>query len=1306
MATPVISPSAFTTGEVSPSLFGNVTLARMHAAASTMRNFFIRYSGGAYSRAGTALVGLSKQTGRSYPPRLIPFQFSINQGLSLEFGNFYMRVVLNGAFVTEGPLEITSASNTDPVALGLNNVVGALSATANTGGVSSSYVTGDTVTVAGGTHTSQASFLVANTQIASLAPNALGSGYTPGDLITLAGGSPLTEAVVQVASTQVLSATLVSGGHLATLANGSYSATGTTGAGTRFTLNVTVNTNVVTAINSITSNGSYSTNPANLGAEPILLTGSGSSDTNPVVSLVMKIRSVALSNRGSYAVNSATLTQASTTGSGTGATFNSAIFAPNNLTVVNAGSYTVVPANPATQDSTSGSGAGATYNVVWSAGYSLTAGDWIFVQGVTGMVQLNNQVFVVQGSGSNVSLFDAYGNSVDGTLFGAWTGGGTVSRIYTAATIYSEKDLKYLKFTKSADVMSICCVNQDTRAEYPPQDLSRISDTNWVFSPAVPAPSVSPPQFTNIIANGTGNTNYAYAVTAVSMVDGTESVASPIAIGANFVDIATTAGTIYVSWSAAAGANQYNVYKATPSQTFPVPGAAQFGYAGSAYGLQFIDSNIVADFSQVPPTHKNPFARGQIVGVTAINGGSGYSTATASVPSATGSGAVIQPIISSFAVAAYLVLDAGSGYQPNDPIVVVGDGAGATARLVVGPQTGTYPGVVAYFQQRRAYASTINQPDTYFMSQPGAFTNFDSRTPPIASDAITGTPWSEEVNGIQFMVPVTGGLIAMTGLEAYLVTGTGGNVFSPQPLAPASQQAQPEGFNGCSPTIPPIRIYQDVIYVQAKGSTYRDFAFDVSNYTYTGVDLTLNSSHLFINNTILQHAWCEEPFKVLWAVRDDGVLLSLTYQKKEQVAGWARHDTNGQFVSVCSVTEPPIDALYLAASRPFNAMLSTYTIERINSRLWNSVEDVWCVDCGLSLAQQSPNATLQAIIPATYGGISGVTNLIGGSGYSVAATASVVDAPLGNNDAGGPGTGATATLTIVGGVITAITFPTPGSGYRNPQLVIYDPAGSEGGSGASAQLTLSTIVQFQASSGVLSGLTGYDLRMGGGIARITSIVSPTLINATMTTPFSAFQANGGGTVQPATSGNWTVSQPITVVNGLDVLAGQTVTGIANGQVITPRVVNALGQITLDQPASQVTVGLGFQAQLQSVYLDAGEPTVQGQRKKVGAVTARVEASGPFLIGSNQPDGSTVSPMQVAPIWSNLTAAPTGAIAPYPGSAVPLYTGDIRIPVQGGFQRPGQVAIQQDLPLPVQILAFISEAWEGDNPAQAAPQKQG
>src|SRR5690349_6931078 len=104
MAAP-FEQSAFALGEVSPDLWGRGDLARMKVAASTMRNMFVRYTGGSSSRAGTRFVGFSKQTGRSYPPRLIPFQFSINQGLALEFGNEYMRVISNGAFVLEDPID-------------------------------------------------------------------------------------------------------------------------------------------------------------------------------------------------------------------------------------------------------------------------------------------------------------------------------------------------------------------------------------------------------------------------------------------------------------------------------------------------------------------------------------------------------------------------------------------------------------------------------------------------------------------------------------------------------------------------------------------------------------------------------------------------------------------------------------------------------------------------------------------------------------------------------------------------------------------------------------------------------------------------------------------------------------------------------------------------------------------------------------------------------------------------------------------------------------------------------------------------
>lgn len=1054
MSTPIIE-SAFTTGECAPALFGNVQLARMHSAASTMRNFFCAYQGGAYSRAGTALVGFSKQTGRNYPPRMISFQFSINQGLALEFGNFYMRVVFDGAFVTETPIAITSASN----------------------------------------------------------------------------GNPIT------------------------------------------------------------------------------------------------------------------------------------------LTVAN----------------------------------DFANGDWVFVSGMTGMTELNGQTLVV-GSVTpfTFSLYDIYGNPINSTAYPAWTGGGTVARIYTLVTPYAEADLEYLKFTQSADVMSLCCVNQATGTEYQAQDLERLADDNWVFTPVVAAPTIDPPTDVNGSASTSGTVDYEYVITAVNPNDGTESVASQILSIQGAVDIEATAGTITVNWAAVSGTQVYNVYKASPViDGSGVPIGALFGYAGQAFGQTLKDSNIVPDLTQVPPTFQNPFARGQILAVNPTAAGSGYSGAViVTINTSTGSGAQITPILdtSSGAVTGYFIVNPGSGYAQTDTVTISGNGSGATATLQISPDSGTYPGVVAYFQQRRAYAYTLNQPDDYFMSQPGSYTNFDSRIPTIDSDAITGSPWSVEVNGIQFMVEVTGGLMVLTGLEAYFLAGQGSSPFQAQPLTPASQSAIPQGFNGCSPTIPPIRIYQDVLYVQSKGSTYRDFSFNIQVYTYTGDDITENSTQLFNGFTIREHAWCEEPYRILWAVRNDGVLLSLTFVKAEKVAGWARHDTNGLFQSVCSVTEPPVDALYMAVQRNIGSN-TAYTIERMDDRLWNTVEDAWCVDCGLTLPMTEPAATLSASSATGLGSLTGVTNLVGGQGYSAATTFTVVD-----NNGTGPGTGAVATGTIVGGVVTAINFTSQGINYVNPQISALDPAGS--GYGFSASPILNNSMKFTASAAVFSaGDVGDVIRMGGGVATITAFIDSEHVTANITSPIAATMSDDSNTVIPQTSGNWTLSTPITVVGGLNALNGATVTGLADGVAIPPTVV-ANGQITLGTPASQVTIGLGFDARLQSVYLDAGEPTVQGRRGLIPAVTARVRNSGPFLMGENQLDGSTLSPIQIAPPWQNMQTAPVTTTAPYNSVTVPLCTDDIRIPVNTGYSKHKQVCVEQNMPYPLEVLAFVPEFLAGDASSQAWPEKKG
>jgi hypothetical protein len=194
-------------------------------------------------------------------------------------------------------------------------------------------------------------------------------------------------------------------------------------------------------------------------------------------------------------------------------------------------------------------------------------------------------------------------------------------------------------------------------------------------------------------------------------------------------------------------------------------------------------------------------------------------------------------------------------------------------------------------------------------------------------------------------------------------------------------------------------------------------------------------------------------------------------------------------------------------------------------------------------------------------------------------------------------------------------------------------------------------------------------------------------------------------VQP--SGNWTMTAPVSSVSGATHLAGMTVTGLYDGKVLDPVVVAANGVVPLPEPATDVTIGLGFSCQVQSPYFSAQGTTTDGHRKKVADVVVRVSDSLGFTIGTNQVDGSTLAPPQIAPEWFNMadvekaTASPNRA--PYGSDVEPLWTGDSRfIPVISGFGVPGQIAVQQVLPLPLNLLGLIPSIWGGDTPQQQEP----
>ncbi len=840
--------------------------------------------------------------------------------------------------------------------------------------------------------------------------------------------------------------------------------------------------------------------------------------------------------------------------------------------------------------------------IVSSAG-TVTTGDEIFISGVQGMTQVNGRFFLVGTVIAGAfSLKNLDGSDVDSLGYDAYTSGGTYERVLTVTSPYAIADLPLLKYTQSADVMSL------THNSYAPRDLARLSATNWTittttFGAVIAAPTSS--SATPSVTSGTA-TSYQYVVTAISSASAEESIASPIASVTNSVDIGAVAGTITVNWSAVTGAKGYNIYRSPAAYNTSVPVGVIFGFAGNATSTSFIDTNIVPDFTFSPPLALNPF--------------SGSSN---------------------------------------------------------------WPGVVSYFQQRRVYAATINAPDTYFMSKPGNYTNFDSAFPTNDGDSIIGTPWAQQVDGIQFLLPMPGGLVAFTGDGAWQITGAGSANVA---ITPANQNANPQAQIGSSAQVPPLAINYDILYVQSKGSIVRDLVYNFYFNIYTSSDITILSSHLFTGHTISQWAYAEEPFKLIWAVRDDGILLCLTYLKDQDVYAWSRHDTDGIFVSIASVSEPPVDAVYVVVKRLIDGVW-TYYIERFDDRLWNNVEEIWAVDSGLSLVLTEPNATL--LPSSAIGGrnIGSVNMINGGTGYTTASV-SIDDSE------GGAGSGATFSASISSGSITSIAVLTGGAGYSDPTTMRIDGDGTN----AKAQAVITNIVAFNATNSVFSASNiGDVIRVGGGQATITSYNSPTGVMANITVPITATIPNDPAeTPLPAPAGTWTLSTPVDELNGLDHLEGKLVSILADGSVQTPQTV-VEGAIALGTSASSITVGLPFIAQLQTPYLDVpGGATIQGRRKLIPNVTVRLDQSRGIQVGVNQPDAS-VQPNGATVPWANMQEVAERGNSVLAGVAIPLFTGDTRLPVAGSWAKGGQISVQQIYPLACNCLAVIPETEVGDTP---------
>jgi hypothetical protein len=115
---------------------------------------------------------------------------------------------------------------------------------------------------------------------------------------------------------------------------------------------------------------------------------------------------------------------------------------------------------------------------------------------------------------------------------------------------------------------------------------------------------------------------------------------------------------------------------------------------------------------------------------------------------------------------------------------------------------------------------------------------------------------------------------------------------------------------------------QALIFPQRQGSKLREIAFDMVFTTRFQVrDLSVLSGHLLHDRRLVEIAYAPEPISTVYGVRDDGVVVCLTYDLPEQVTAWWRMVTAGVVESVAVIPHPSSNSyqVWLAVRRTIGA---------------------------------------------------------------------------------------------------------------------------------------------------------------------------------------------------------------------------------------------------------------------------------------------------------------------------------------------------------------------------------------------------
>lgn len=198
-----------------------------------------------------------------------------------------------------------------------------------------------------------------------------------------------------------------------------------------------------------------------------------------------------------------------------------------------------------------------------------------------------------------------------------------------------------------------------------------------------------------------------------------------------------------------------------------------------------------------------------------------------------------------------------------------------------------FPTCVTFYQDRASWASTAAEPNTVWHSKTASYLDFGNSSPLLDTDGFSVVLASRQLNSVNFLIPMPQALIAGSNDMAFGLAPGPSGIYSE-----TSIQQTPMDHRG-SYNIDPVVVGNEIVLIQQMGTVVRNLIFQLAVNGFMGDNISVASQHLFTGYTILQMAYQQEPDSIIWVVRNDGQLLSCTYDRAQEMNAWTHHDTLG-----------------------------------------------------------------------------------------------------------------------------------------------------------------------------------------------------------------------------------------------------------------------------------------------------------------------------------------------------------------------------------------------------------------------------